>query len=283
MTKNDSAKVESSLQERTLQREEIHSTWLESYRTTANEAFYDEAFDFIASQLPQSQNIKILDAGCGSGHHTVRIAARGFNVHAIDFSPHVLEIAQATIHAHGLSGRVNLERQTLNQLQIPSDSVDAIIVWGVLMHIPDIKSAISEIARVLKPGGKIFVSEINEKAPEAIFLRWLMNAVARKRWRFLKKSEGIECWTQTSDGPVMTRHANISWLINEFQQQRIKLLERRAGQFSELYTHPIFKQFLAWLVHIVNRVWFKFIRWPHPALGNILVFEKSPSAQKFTD
>src|SRR5258706_143370 len=69
------------------------------YRTADNEAFYERAFDEIARVLRPGPGARILDAGCGVGAHSARLARRGFDVQAIDFSANVLDQARANLEA----------------------------------------------------------------------------------------------------------------------------------------------------------------------------------------
>jgi hypothetical protein len=71
----------------------------------------------------------------------------------------------------------------------------------------------------------------------------------------------------------VTRHADIGWLTRAFEQRGAKLVEHRAGQFSELFTRFKSKP-MRRAIHAFNSLWFRRIRRPGPAFGNILVFRK---------
>lgn len=84
------AQSKSLLVQNLLARPEMHRQWEGDYRTTDNEDFYERAFDHIISVLEPPRDAIFLDAGCGPGAHSVRLARRGFKVHAVDFSQSAL-------------------------------------------------------------------------------------------------------------------------------------------------------------------------------------------------
>jgi len=63
------------------------------------------------------------------------------------------------------------------------------------------------------------------------------------------------------------------WLIREFEKHGMVLESRVAGQFSELYW-LVPTQILKRMIHALNTVWFRHVRAPGPAFGNILIFRK---------
>ena len=264
---------QSRLVENLLARPEIHQQWSRHYRTADNESFYEQAFDEILRVLNPPPGTTFLDAGCGSCAHSVRLARRGFNVHAVDFSESALAMAQDYVSSKQLRERITLGRESLLELSFPDDTFDYVLCWGVLMHIPEVERAVSELARIIKPGGTLVVSEGNKASLEAVGLRSLRRLLRREKAEVREKPEGLEYWTAKSGDALVTRQANIRWLIKSFEAHGLTLTRRVAGQLSESYTRlsaPPLKQ----LVHVLNNFWFQQVRWPGPAFGNILLFQK---------
>lgn len=106
---------------------------------------------------------EVLDAACGTGRHAVRLAERGHTVVGVDQSAAMLERARAKIPA----GRF-LEG-TLTDLPLPDASVDAAVCALALVHVPDLAPAVSELARVVRPGGRIVISDVH---PFLVQLGW---------------------------------------------------------------------------------------------------------------
>lgn len=258
----------------TLQEMEVHDGWTSGYRTPENEPFYDLAFDYLADVYGPPSDDPVLDAGCGSSTKTVHLARRGFQIVAIDISETILEIARQAVTERGLHGLVKHEWQDLTALSFRDATFARVLCWGVLMHVPEVEKAIAELVRVTRPGGTIVVSEGNVRSLQAVGLRWLKSAVGRQRADVRRTPAGIELWEDTSTGMLVTRQTDMRWLIAAFERHGVKLAERRAGQFTEIFTLLPWR-LLRLAVHEFNNFWFRWIRLPGPAFGNLLVFRKN--------
>jgi len=231
MSKTKSARVENLLAKRA-----IHEQWAGDYRTIENEKFFEEAFDYITGVLDSPKDATILDVGCGSCAHSVRLANRRFNVRAVDFSESALEMAEANIKTRGLGGRVRIQRENLLNLTFADDTFDYVLCCGVLMHIPDVTKALSELMRVVKPGGTIIISEGNTHSPQAVILKALKLALGREKATVKKTTAGMEYWKIDDKDALVTRQADIGWLLETFKNSGFTLKKRVAGQLTEVYT-----------------------------------------------
>ena len=100
----------------------------------------------------------ILELGCGTGKNTAFLARIGAQVHALDFSPGMLAQARAKRPA----AHVKFEQADITQAwPCARQSVDLIVCNLVLEHIQDLSFIFSEAARVLVPGGRIFICELH--------------------------------------------------------------------------------------------------------------------------
>ena len=105
----------------------------------------------------------ILDIGGGPGRYTIWLAERGFRVALADLSPRMLEIAREKINRAGVgAGIESITVADARDLSAWRDaSFDAVLSLGPFYHLPeeaDRKSAVSELVRVLKPGGTAFIA-----------------------------------------------------------------------------------------------------------------------------
>lgn len=257
----------------TLQQMDIHDSWSRQFRSGENDAFYTLAFDYIAAEFGDPGGAEVLDAGCGSGTKSFELAKRGYRVAAMDFSESVLERARADAAALGFRDRIQFSQGDLTSLTLQSGSVQRCVCWGVLMHVPDVRHAVGELSRVLGSGGVLVVSEGNKRSLQAATLRWLKRALGKERAEVIPTEAGIEFWEETPTGRLMTRQADIPWLVREFQSHGLEPVHRRAGQFTEIYMLLPWKP-LRRLVHLVNNLWFRFPRLAGPAYGNLLVFRR---------
>ena len=102
--------VESDEVKKTLGKIDIHQQWESAYRTKLNERFYEIVFDDLKQRLNEYSNGLFLDAGCGIGAHSIRLAQHGFSIVGIDFSEGVLSTAKEYIKYQGLEKKLNYKK-----------------------------------------------------------------------------------------------------------------------------------------------------------------------------
>ena len=256
--------------EESLSRPEIHEDWEDAYRTPGHERVTDLAFDRALEAVGAPAEAQWLDVGCGPAFHSMRLARHGYRVKGLDISEGVLESARRNVAEAGLSDRIELSVGNLLALPLPDRGVDCILCWGVLMHVPDVETAVREISRVLRPRGKIMISENNVGSWENLLLGvsdWLGNGSARRR----RTPAGVERWFETPGGTLLTRQGDPEWLTEEFARHGLVRTRRMAGPLTGLYTK--LRGGPASLVHAINSLWIRF-GVPGPAQGNLLIFER---------
>jgi ubiquinone/menaquinone biosynthesis methyltransferase len=97
-------------------------------------------------------NTRALDLACGTGDLTFALAAKGAQVTGLDASPRMIEAATQRSHA-SLSPSFVVGDMTA--LEASDASVDVVTAGYALRNVPDVKQALREIARVLKPTGRL--------------------------------------------------------------------------------------------------------------------------------
>jgi SAM-dependent methyltransferase len=105
----------------------------------------------------------VLDAACGTGRHSASLAERGHRIIGVDLSREMLDRARAKVP----TGRF-LEG-SFTALPLRSDSVDAAVCALAMVHLPEVSDAARELARVVRPGGRVMVSDVH---PFVILLGW---------------------------------------------------------------------------------------------------------------
>lgn len=104
----------------------------------------------------------ILDIGCGGGIDTILAAQRtgpSGRVIALDFLPEMLDRTTSAAHDAGLSNVEPLEGE-MESIPLPDDTVDLIISNGVINLSARKARVMAECARVLRPGGRLCVSDL---------------------------------------------------------------------------------------------------------------------------
>ena len=113
--------------------------------------------DGIMSRAELQAGQRVLDLGTGTGSVAVKAAlsvAPGGTVTAIDISPEMLAVARQRIASMGLSN-VSFQQGRAEELPVPSGQFDAVLASLSLMYVIDRNAAAREIARVLRPGGRL--------------------------------------------------------------------------------------------------------------------------------
>jgi ubiquinone/menaquinone biosynthesis C-methylase UbiE len=255
----------------------IHEEWARRHLNRDLDLFYDTAFRRIVELLEARPATTILDAGCGYGFHAVRLARLGLQVTGLDISEVTLDEARKRIDQEGLSDRIELLRADLLALPYPDNSFDFVNCWGVLMHIPEPEHALAELLRVLRPGGRLAMSENNLHSIHAQIYKWsgpLVRRLLRLPSRQSHWSQrGREEWESRTGGGLFIRQTNMKWLTQHLNHLGATLIAREAGQFTEIHVVIPWRS-VQRLVYTWNYWWFTSVRHPGPAFGNILIFEK---------
>ena len=111
----------------------------------------------VVNALLQVQGLRLLDLGCGPGHNTRLLAESGAEVLGLEPDP---VQAQRNREAEACPG-VRLDEGRAEALTQATDSVDGVFLFRSLHHVPMDKMdmALAEAARVVRPGGFVFVLE----------------------------------------------------------------------------------------------------------------------------
>ncbi len=124
----------------------------------------------------------VLDLGCGTGLFTVEMArqvGQDGHVHAVDIQAEMVASTRLRVSAAGLERRVSFHHSGAYRLPLESASVDIAILIATLPEIPDRLLALEEVRRVIRPGGRIAVSEEMlhpAYVPAQVTRRWLRTA-----------------------------------------------------------------------------------------------------------
>jgi len=103
---------------------------------------------------------RVLDVGCGGGLLSEGMAARGAQVTGIDLSEKPLGVAR--LHLLESGRQVDYRKISVEQLadEMPG-AFDAVTCLEMLEHVPDPSSVVTACARLVKPGGQVFLSTLN--------------------------------------------------------------------------------------------------------------------------
>lgn len=118
----------------------------------------------LYSHLHPKKDAQYLDIGCGTGNYTIALHERGINFTGADPSEEMLKIARRKCAAiHWLNGKAEA-------LPLERETIDGIIASLTLHHWTSLEQGFRELARVLKPGGRIVIFT---STPEQMQGYWL--------------------------------------------------------------------------------------------------------------
>ncbi|MCM2281992.1 MAG: class I SAM-dependent methyltransferase [Bdellovibrionaceae bacterium] len=111
------------------------------------------------------QGLRVLEIGCGQGHSTKRLIEQfgATSVVAIDLDEDSVRKARRNLSALSPHHQVQLLVEDVSALNMPDHSFDAVVDFAALHHVPNWQQALSEISRVLKPGGRFLFEEVTRQ------------------------------------------------------------------------------------------------------------------------
>jgi len=124
-------------------------------------------------------DLKVLDAGCGTGWFTREIARRGADVVSLDIGRSLLQETARKHHA------ARLTQANLLALGFASGTFDAVVCTEVIEHTPEPRRAVRELVRVLKPGGVLALTVPNRVWHVSVAVAQALN---------LRPYRGFENW-----------------------------------------------------------------------------------------
>jgi ubiquinone/menaquinone biosynthesis C-methylase UbiE len=110
---------------------------------------------YIVNLIPNERRLEILDVGCGNGLFTKPLVEK-HHLCGLDFSEGMIEYACA----NGLDA----QQGSAEELPHEDESFDTVLSIEMIQCVPDFTKAIGEMARVLKPGGKLVLQTLNRRS-----------------------------------------------------------------------------------------------------------------------
>jgi SAM-dependent methyltransferase len=190
------------------------------------------AYNFCTGRKPPKQNIRILDAGCGTGVGTEYLAHLNpqASVTAIDLSAGALAVAKERCQRSG-ANRVEFHHLSLyDAAQLPGE-FDLINCVGVLHHLPDPKRGIQSLAAKLAPGGLIHIFVYGELGRWEIQL--MQKAIALLQGNKVGDyRDGVQIGRKIFDSlPIDNR-------LVKREKERWSMENQQDECFADMYVHP---------------------------------------------
>ena len=165
-----------------LEPQAAYALWAPSYPPHPHNALMALEQQTVLALLPDLTASTALDAGCGTGRYLRLLGDRGARVIGVDLSAAMLSRAGAD--------RLPVARADIRLLPMASQSIDVIVCGLVLGDVPDLQTALAELSRVLRPGGRLVYSVVHPVGERAGWSRTF--AVAGKQ-------NAIATWWHSGD------------------------------------------------------------------------------------
>jgi SAM-dependent methyltransferase len=193
---------------------------LDEQRVVPGGSHYDQhiaRYERAAERIPLG--VRVLDAGTGTGYGAALVAEAGREVVAVDASRTALEFA-----AERFGSDVDFQLANVLDLPFPDSTFDAVTCFEVIEHVQesDQERLVSELARVLKPGGKLYLStphermeRLHERSIGATHWEYHVGPLAPRRLRALlrRRFRCVELYGQTPDlGGVHLALKAVDWI-----------------------------------------------------------------------
>lgn len=122
--------------------------------------------DIVGEKLDLQPGQHLIDIGCGVGVPAIRLGQRvDADITGVTISNWQVQEATRRVRAAGLRGQVQIEYGDAAALAYPDETFDAVLVFQSLQHANDRGQWLREMIRVLRPGGRVVLTEFVEEVP----------------------------------------------------------------------------------------------------------------------
>jgi SAM-dependent methyltransferase len=199
---------------------------------------------------------RALDVGCGEGRFCRMLKAAGVTAIGIDPTPPLLEVARQ----RDRSGDYRPGRA--ERLDFEAASFDLVVSYITLVDIPDYRTAIGEMARVLRPGGSLLVANLNGLASAGAMKGWVRDAAQRPLYfpvdRYL---EEYPFWAEWSGIRVENWHRPLADYMTAFLE---------AGLTLTFFSEPAPASGTESAQQLYRRApWFVVMEWQRPGAAEV--------------
>ncbi len=186
----------------------IFTERLQIYKKEGLDFFANREYVFAKAKLDKS---KVLDIGTGRGLTAFSLADAGHDVVTIDIDEEILKIAALNIAYKKLLPKVQLYHMDAYSMDFEDESFGAVFMIEAMHHVEDPKKILGEIGRVLISGGKIVLSDFNDKGMSIVDK--VHKREGNEHTNLSKGLNVIKEWMVTHGYEVEEYNDNCHWVI----------------------------------------------------------------------
>ena len=223
----------------------------------------------VAAHFADAKDLAVLEVGCGLGTDGAQFAKAGASYTGIDLTDAAVELAKRRFELFDLPGTFRVA--DAERLDFPDNSFDLVYSHGVLHHTPDTPTAVREIHRVLRPGGKAVVMLYHR---DSYNYRVNISMLRRTGVQLLRWNTGVKLVHLLTGEPEdsLRAHARQLQTQSEYLNSEEFLSRNTDGAgnplarvYSRREARELFKDF----AHVELRTYFLNKRWL-PVIGPLL-------------
>ena len=239
------------------EKSETIQEWDQTFYHPLAVAHYDRAVAGMIKAMGVEPGQTVLDAGCGTGVHSIRAASHGCVMRSIDISEAMLSTARQNAEKAGLDPMPVFQQEDLTKLSLEDNSVDHAFSWGVLVHIRDIEKALAELVRVVRPGGSIALQITNTSAIDHKIEALARAVLSGRRPLNVTKHELGDGYAWEWNGAEIFTWRNNAKAIADYMNKThgTTQVTRRISELTEIQQR--LPQFMAAPIHILNALAWK--------------------------
>ncbi|MCK5233188.1 MAG: class I SAM-dependent methyltransferase [Candidatus Aenigmarchaeota archaeon] len=180
------------------------------------------------------KNKKLLEVGCGMGADLLEFAKNGAICTGIDLTPNHVSLAKELFKTYGFSARIT--KCDAESLSFADNSFDHVYSHGVIHHTPNTEKALSEIHRVLKPGGKALIMVYHKNS-----FAFYGKVVAYHG--ILKGKFAGKCTNEILSEVIEEKSKDTKPLVKVYSKKVFQNMLKEIGfNISRIYTHHIMNE-----------------------------------------
>ena len=193
----------------------------------------------LQQHVQQAPGRRVLDAGCAKGRFLKTLSPETYELHGIDFAESFVKVAKTN------APNAEITLGSVTDLPYADGSFDFVYCFEVLQHVPDLERALSELARVLAPEGRLLICDKNLYGLDP--LTCLPNFML-KPWR-----EHLGRWMYPREFPFKERWFSATGLAKGlarlFSSVEHQFLQQgRYGRARHIYRiFPFFSHDICWI------------------------------------
>lgn len=215
-----------------------------------------------AADFASTKGLRVLEIGCGLGTDGAQFAKAGADYTGVDLTDAAVDLARKRFELSGLQG--TFRTADAEKLDFADNTFDLVYSHGVLHHTPDTASAVREVHRVLRPGGRAIVMLYHR---DSYNYRFNIRVFRRAGAHLLKYDSGLKLAAILSGEPIdsLREHARFikedteSYLApGEFLNQNTDGAGNPLARvYSRSEARELFKDFanVELRTHFLNKRW----------------------------